>query len=308
MSDREKLHKCVWEIVKIFPFHLRYFITFCLTKRRFPHFVGKKDYSDYIFEDCFFGRHDNHAFLADKLEVRKYIEKRGLSSTLTKLYGAWDNADKIDFDKLPNQFALKCNHSCAMNIICYDRSVLDIDKVKNQLNEWLKTKHPVFFERHYFKIKPMIICEELIPNNEDGFFPIDYKIHCANGKPIFIQCCFERTTVDAGRRVLYDTDWKNLHYILNDSHYSDEEVPRPKHLEEMLKDASILSKGLDYARIDFYDTDERVLFGEITLTPMGGWLSYFKQEALDIMGNAIRKGKREGKWKRILIEPSQLTV
>ena len=125
----------------------------------------------------------------------------------------------------------------------------------------------------------------------DGFFPMDYKIHCANGKPVFIQCCFERTSGDAGRRVIYDTNWKNLHYILNDSHYSNEEVERPKHLSEMLKAASVLSKGLKYARMDFYDTDKRVIFGEITLTPMGGWLSYFKQEALDLMGKAIREGK-----------------
>ena len=288
MNKTGAIREKVWNIVRPLPFHLRYFFTFCLTKRRFPHIILKKDYCDYIFWDCFWGRHDKHAFLADKLEVRKFVEERGLNSILTKLYGAWDDANKINFESLPNQFALKCNHSCGMNIICFDKSKLNIEETKKQLNEWLKMKHPVFQERHYFKIKPMIICEELIPNNEDGFFPMDYKIHCANGKPVFIQCCFERTDEDAGRRVIYDTNWNNLHYILNDSHYSNEEVERPKHLKEMLNAASTLSKGLRYARMDFYDTDSRVIFGEVTLTPMGGWLSYFKQEALDQMGKAIR--------------------
>ena len=255
--------------------------------------VYKKDYCDYIFWDCFWNRHEKHAYLADKFEVRKYIKERGLGETLTKLYGVWDDANKIDFDSLPNQFALKCNHSCGMNIVCYDKSTLDVSYTKEQLNAWLKLRHPVFHERHYYKIEPKIIGEELIPNNSDGFFPMDYKIHCANGTPIFIQCCFERSKEDAGRRVIYSPDWKNLHYILNDSHYSDEEIPRPQHLEEMLKDAAILSKGLKYARIDLYDTDTRVVFGEITLTPMGGWLSYFKQTALDEMGNAIRDRKRD---------------
>lgn len=291
MSKNRELREQIWKIVNKLPFHIRYYITFCLTKRRFPHMITKKDYSDYIFWDCFYGRHDKHAFLADKLEVRDYVIKRGLESSLTNLYGSWDNAEDIDFDSLPNQFALKCNHSCGMNIICFDKEKLDKEKTVHQLNEWLKMKHPVFLERHYFKIKPMIICEELIPNNKDGFFPMDYKIHCANGTPVFIQCCFERTAGDAGRRVLYNTKWENLHYILNDSHYSEEDVPKPIHLDQMLEAAAILSKGLDYARIDFYDTDERIIFGEVTLTPMGGWMSYIKQEALDIMGDAIRYGK-----------------
>ena len=273
------------------PWRIRYIRAFKEIKGYFPRLINPKDYSDYIFRDNFFQKHDKHAFLADKYEVRFHVEKLGLRNTLTKLYGVWSDAYDIDFNSLPNGFALKCNHSCGMNIICYDKNMLDIDKTRCQLNDWIQEKHPKYFERHYRKIKPLIICEELIPNNKDGFFPMDYKIHCANGVPVFIQCCFERSETDAGRRVIYSTEWVNLHYINNDSHYSDEEVEKPKHLKEMLEYASVLSKGLDYARVDFYDTDERVIFGEITLTPMGGWLSYFNQEALDVMGEAIRKNK-----------------
>lgn len=269
------------------PFHLRYLLTFREETRRWPRLFNPTDYRDYIFRDNFLNRHKKHAFLADKLEVRDYVKKCGLAHTLTHLYGYWDDADKIDFEQLPNQFAIKCNHSCGMNIIVHDKSKLDIEKTRHQLNEWLKTKHPVYFERHYDFIKPMILCEELIPNDSDGYFPRDYKIHCAKGHPVYIQCCFERTDEDAGRRVIYSVHWKNLHYILNDSHYTDLEVPRPKHLDEMLSYAGILSKNLDYARVDFYDTDSRVIFGEVTLTPMGGLLSYFSQEALNVMGNAI---------------------
>ena len=279
----------IWKGICHLPFHLRYLITFRLDFGRWPRLICPRDYRDFIFKDNFWGRHNKHAYLADKLEVRKYVEDRGMANTLTKLYGSWDDANNIDFDTLPNQFALKCNHSCGMNIICFDKTKLDIPATREQLNEWLLMKHPVFQERHYLKIKPMIICEELIPNDADGFFPMDYKIHCANGKPVFIQCCFERTTGDAGRRVIYDTDWNNLRFILNDSHYSEEDIPKPKHFNVMLEYAATLSKGLDYARIDLYDTDSRVIFGEITLTPMGGWLTYFKQDALDMMGKAIRK-------------------
>lgn len=280
-----------WRLFDHLPFFIKYTILFYKEKHHLPHFFTPRDYSDYIFRDNLLGKHIKHAFLADKLEVRKYVSERGLEDTLTKLYGSWDDANKIDFDVLPNQFAIKCNHSCGMNIVCYDKAKLNIEETRKQLNNWLHEKHSEFFERHYDYIKPMIICEELIPNNKDGYFPMDYKIHCAHGKPIYIQCCFDRTSDDVGKRVIYSPEWKNLHYIKNDYHFQDVEVERPKHLEEMLCDATILSKDLDYARVDFYDTDERVIFGEVTLTPMGGWLSYFKQEALDIMGKAIRDGK-----------------
>ena len=284
-----QLTKLYMKVEKYLPFKLHYLFAFISAKKRWPHVGDKQDYSDYIFWDNFWGRHDDHAYLADKLRVRDFVEERGLGATLTHLIGAWDDANKIDFDSLPNQFALKCNHSCAMNIICYDKGSLDIDAARKQLNIWLQHKHPLFYERHYKKIKPMIICEELIPNDKDGFFPMDYKIHCANGKAVFIQCCFDRTEDSVGKRVIYSPSWENMHLIKSDYHYSDEEAPAPKHLNEMLQYAEVLSKGLKYARIDFYDTDDRVIFGEVTLTPMGGWLSYFKQEALDMMGKAIRE-------------------
>lgn len=281
------------QIKKMLPWRMLYIYEFITNKHKYPRFWGNKmDYSDYIFRDNFWGRHNKHAYLADKYKVREYVANRGLDKILTKLYGVWKNADDINFSMLPDKFALKCNHSCATNIICSDKSQLNIDEARAKLNGWLHMVHPIRYEQHYRFIHPLIICEELIPLNADGSFPTDYKIHCANGKPVFIQCCFERTTDDVGRRVIYDTEWNNLHLVVNDSHYSDEEFPKPKHLKEMLEYAGILSKGLEYARIDFYDTDDRVIFGEVTLTPMGGWLSYFKQEALDYMGKIIREQNR----------------
>ena len=284
-------------INKITPWRVMYFMLFIIEKHRLPRLLFPRDYSDYIFRDNLLGRHNKHAYLADKIAVRDYVEECGLGHILTKFYGNWESANDIDFDTLPQGFALKCNHSCGTNIICPDKSQIDKDKVVATLNRWLLEKHPIRYEQHYRKIKPKVFCEELIPNGSDGHFPVDYKVHCANGHPIFIQCCFDRTETDPGKRVIYSTEWKNLHYVKNDYHYSEQEFPRPKHLDSIIKYASILSKGLEYARIDLYDLDDKVLFGEITLTPMGGWLSYFKQEALDIMGLAIKKYKTKNERK-----------
>ena len=83
-----------------------------------------------------------------------------------------------------------------------------------------------------------------------------------------------------------------MRFVVEDYHYSDEQMAKPKHLKEMLEYASILSKGLKYARIDFYDTKDRVIFGEVTFTPMGGLLTYIKQAALEYMGKAIRDNNK----------------
>lgn len=279
-------------IEKIIPWRLLYIRQFVMYKHRLPRLFNPKDYSDFVFRDNFFEKHNKRAYLADKYAVREYVKAKGLEQILTKLYGVWEDANDIDFSQLPKEFALKCNHSCGMNIICYDKDKLDKQKTIQQLNEWLKTEHPIYFERHYNHIKPLIICEEVIPSDEDGFFPMDYKIHCANGKPVFIQCCLERTEESGGNRVIYSPDWEKLPYTSGKFNLGEVDLARPKYLQEMLRYAEILSEGLEYARIDLYQTNKGIVFGEITLTPMGGWLLSFTQEALDIMGENIRKNKQ----------------
>ena len=287
-----KLILILWSILeRVLPWQISYYVNYTLYRRRIPNLKYPRDYSEFIFRDNLLQRHNKLAFLADKYTVREYVKERGLGSTLTELYGVWDYAEKIDFGTLPNKFVLKCNHSCGMNIVCYDKSKLDFNKTVQQLSEWERKKHPFRYESHYYEIKPLIICEELIPNNYDGYFPIDYKIHCANGKAIFIQCCFERDERDESKMVTYTPSWERKEYILHNIHYTDADLPKPKHLVEMIEAAEILSSGLDYVRIDLYDTPERVFFGEITLTPQGGWLSNLTDEIKIEMGNYIRKDK-----------------
>ena len=296
MNSKKRLRDV--SLFKYLPLKLKYPINFRKVKGRWPRLFFPKDYSDYIARDCFWGRHIKHAFLADKLEVRKYVEEKGFGDILIPLLGSWDDAKKIDFNSLPDSFAIKCNHSCGMNIICYDKSKLDIEGARIQLDEWMHQKHPVYYEQQYFHIIPMILAEAIIPSDNDGMFPIDYKIHCASGAPIFIQVCIDRTENNTGHRLIYSPEWEKLPYTNHDYHYTDTNIPRPKCLDEMLHIASVLSEGLDYARVDLYAVGgTTIIFGEITLTPMGGWLTSFTQEGLDVMGKAIKNGKNAGKHK-----------
>ena len=113
---------------------------------------------------------------ADKYTLRDYCTKKGIEEKyFPRLIGVYNSADEIDFEKLPNKFALKCTHGMGFNIICENKQQLDISNVKKQLNKWLNTKFGYeSAETHYNHVKPRIICEEFI-ENEAGEFPVDYR-------------------------------------------------------------------------------------------------------------------------------------
>ena len=279
--------------IKIFltknPIH--YFYKFIKIKRRLPRLFNPKDYSDFVFRDNLFQRLDKHYIKADKYRVRDFVSNKGLGHILPKIFNVWDNADEIEFDDLPNQFALKCNHSAGQNIICSDKSKIDENAAKEQINIWLSKKHPVHFERHYRLIKPLVFCEEYL-GNSDGSFPVDYKIHCAHGNPVFIQVCVDRSHSSQGFRLIYSPNWEKLDFVEEQYKSKDKDCyPQPpkKIFEKMLDYARILSKDLDYGRIDLYMINKKIYFSEITLTPTSGWLDLYTQEARDLMGQKIKE-------------------
>lgn len=123
------------------------------------------------------------AKLTDKYLVRDFIKQKGYEKLLPKLYGVYQKAEEIEFDKLPEKFVLKTNHDCGSVFICTDKTSFDFENVKRKLNMSLRKnfarKH---LEYHYQYIHPCIICEEFI-EAKDGKVPEDYKIYCFDGKP-----------------------------------------------------------------------------------------------------------------------------
>ena len=120
---------------------------------------------------------------ADKYRVREYIKDCGLENILNDLIGVYDNVDEIDFEKLPNSFVLKCNNAAGFNLICEDKSKLDIKKAKKKLKKWMKTDYWKYVaEMQYKNIEKKIVCEKFL-ESKDGRAIKDYKIYCFNGKP-----------------------------------------------------------------------------------------------------------------------------
>ncbi len=222
---------------------------------------------------------------ADKLKVRDYVSNMGYPDILTEIYGVYRNAKEIDFDALPNKFALKCNHGCGYNIICVDKEKLDKEKTIKTLNKWKNTKFGYeTCEIHYFPIKPYIYSEKYIAT-DDGIMPNDYKIYCFNGKAKIILVCSEREK--KLKLSFYDLKWHKLNYETEEFH-TDKKIEQPKNLKKMIEYAEKLSKPFKFVRVDFYETKEgQILFGELTFTPARCSAEYYNEKGNIELGEML---------------------
>lgn len=223
---------------------------------------------------------------SDKYAVREYVEKCGLGETLNELLGVWDRASEIPWDKLPRRFAIKCNHGCGYNLICQDKSKFDTKKATEQLDAWMREDFwKEYAEVHYKTIPKKIICEKYLEGKKDAL-PVDYKIYCFHGEPVFIGNFIERDIVtDEILRGYFDLDWNPSPVFRYEM--KPELFERPKSLEKMLEYAKILSRPFPFVRVDFYEVDGKIYFGELTFTPTGCLATYYTDEAQQKLGELL---------------------
>lgn len=223
------------------------------------------------------------SIVSDKLLVRDYVAEKIGAEYLIPLLGTWENYDDVDFDKLPEKFVLKCNHDSGGLVVCTDKSKLDQKEARNRVEKSLKSN---FFyigrEYQYRNIKPRIICEQFISDN--GKVPMDYKIYCFNGKPDVILVCKDRFSDNTHRAsyLYFDQEWRFQPLNKGDETLTEVDVPKPKNLDRMIEIAKDLSKDFLFARIDLYNIDGQIYFGEITLSPNSGFDPDIKYET-DLM-------------------------
>lgn len=221
---------------------------------------------------------------ADKYAVRQYVKDCGCEKILNELIGVYDSVDEIEWDMLPRQFALKCNHGCGYNIICTDKTAMDKTVAFDKINKWLKEDYYLEnAEVNYQYIKRKIICEKYI-ETKAGVFPNDYKIYCFNGEPKLILVCYERNI--KVKLAFLDLDW-NVLDIGKTPVENVEKIEKPDTLDQMIEYSKKLSKGFPYVRVDFYDVDGKVVFGEMTFTPAGGIAPYYNEYGLKYLGDLL---------------------
>ncbi len=224
--------------------------------------------------------------LADKYLVRDWVKEKIGEEYLIPLLGVWENFDDIDFDKLPDKFVLKANHGSAWNIIVTDKNSFDKKSAKKNFDKWLRTDYSLkSFETHYRNIKPLIIAEEYI-EADDGDLK-DYKFLCFNGEVKYVWV--DKDRYKHHKRNLYDINWNLVPEKISENHIYENFSPcaKPYNFEKMLKFANIMSKDFPFVRVDFYENDNKLYFGEMTFTSASG-THIFTPEDFDLkLGNLI---------------------
>lgn len=222
--------------------------------------------------------YDKRALLcADKNLVREYVADKGLSQLLVPQLGVYDRPEDIDFSKLPERFVLKPSHDSGHTIICKDKSKFDQKEAVSQLNRYLKVDYEFMSGEWVYASKhKTIVCEKFIEDRQAGEL-FDYKFFCFGGEP---QCVFFVTDRSNHAKCdFYDMDWQkqSFRWIYEPS---GKVFPKPKQFDQMIQYAKILAADFPFARVDFYETEGKVYFGEITFFH-GGGLGWFKPASQD---------------------------
>lgn len=218
---------------------------------------------------------------ADKYLVRDYVKNAHLENLLVPLIGVWDDATKIDFDVLPDRFVLKCNHGSGFNVICTDKTKLDYDAARRQLNEWLSIKYEnLLFEWHYKDIPKRVVCEEFVTMDNEA--PVEYQLWCINGEPDSFLVC--RKNFDGSYDAAsYSLDWERQFNRIDEDRSVAFDRPACG-TEILIEYARVLSKPFPFVRLDLYVVKEIVYLAEMTFTPSANILSKYKQSFLDYLG------------------------
>lgn len=272
-------------------------IRYALRFKRLPNLKQPKDLNEKILYQKLYTDTSIWSTLADKVKVKGYVRECGLEKILVKPYAVWDDASQIDFDKLPDAFMLKSNNGDGKgtNYPVYNKKNLsahDIHALKKKIRKWLKQKNigALSAEPQYRSIKPQILAEELLPITQGEKSLVDYKLWCFNGEPYVFLVVSNRKSGGEAELACYDLKWNNRSDLLIENkhyHIRKAPLPRPQGLEIMVEYARILAKPFPQVRVDLYDIDGKVYFGELTFTSLGGMMNYFTPTALIEMGQKV---------------------
>ena len=235
-----------------------------------------------------YNRKPEYTMMVDKYKVREYIKQKIGEEYLIPLLGVWDDPDEIEFDALPNQFVLKCNHNSGLGMcICKDKSSLDIPKVKAGLRKGLKQDYYLTGREWPYKDVPRkIICEQYMQDDSGTGELADYKVLCFNGEPRLVEIHHGRFK-GIHTQDFYDKNWNKTDFEQPEDPLSNEVMEKPSFADEMFRLSKILAKNIPHVRVDWYYTGGRLYFGELTFFDGSGF-SPFVDDQDRIIGEWIQ--------------------
>lgn len=229
---------------------------------------------------------ENKRILSDKFRVRDFVRKKIGERHLVPLLGCWDSFDEIEFEKLPSEFVLKCNHGRGWNLVVHNKEELDLYELKEQFDSWMMLDYAFCsgLELNYREIKPKIIAEQMLHSSK-GKELKNYKVFVFDGYAKIIQVDIDTNTYH--RRNLYTRDWEYLPYGIGYSTDGDTEIKKPDCLDELISFAEILGSGFRHILVKFYVIGNNIYFGEVTFSHESGAEKFISQDFALEMGSWI---------------------
>jgi len=244
-------------------------IMYLLRQRRILHLTPPRTFGEKLQWLKLYSSTEQYSALADKYAVREYVAKRIGKEYLNELYGVYDRVADIDFGVFPKAFVLKPTHGSGWIIICHDKSTLDIDVTRRRLSHWLTLNYyDAERESIYKDIHPKIVCERLLEDNTQNGLT-DYKFFCFEGRAKFIQINYNRRVQESIKYC--DLDWQLLPFHLARYPTDDSNPDKPNDSDKMREVVETLAKGVPFVRVDMFNSNGKIIFGEMTFCPGGGF-------------------------------------
>ena len=261
----------------------KYYLNF----RKKLHLDNPQTYNEKLQWLKLYDLHEEYTQMVDKYEAKKYVASIIGEEYIIPTYGVYNSFDEIDFASLPQQFVLKCTHNSGGVFVCKDKSVFDIEGARKQVNKWLK-KNPYWKNREYpYKnVKPRIIIEQYM-EDESGYELKDYKFFCFDGTAKYIFVASDRGKDDEETKFdFYDIEW-NLLPFTNGHPNSNKKMKKPENYDKMVDISERLSKGIPHVRVDLYNINGRIYFGELTFFHWSGLVPFVPEEWDSIFGDSL---------------------
>ena len=223
-------------------------------------------------------KRDDYAMMVDKVTAKEYVASIIGEKYIIKTLGVWDSVNDIDWDSLPNQFVIKVTSDSGGIVVCKEKTAFDIDLAITKLQKgWGKNYYLYNKEYPYRDLRPRIIAEEYI-EDESGFELKDYKFFCFDGIPKYLFVASDRQKSNEETKFdFFDLEWNHLP-VINGHPNSSVELKKPVNFDEMIQVATRLSQGMPHVRVDLYNNNGNIYFGELTFFHWSGMIAYQPEE------------------------------
>lgn len=233
-----------------------------------------------------YNRRPEYTRLVDKVDVKDWVAERIGSEYVIPTYKVWDSPEEIDLSELPDKFVLKCNHTGGNTavLVVDDKSKFDLESARRSLKKAMgKSVYRSYREWPYKNVRHRILAEEML-----GVGIEDFKFFCYDGFVESVMVAYERNT-GSPKFYFFDKDWNLKRYNIRGKEAPEDFTkPRPKNIEKMFEIASELSKGIPFVRVDLYNVDGHIYFGEMTFFPASGLDEKLLPETDDYFGSLIK--------------------